>query len=488
MAILINNGVQNILGTPGAISGVFSDRPAAPNLAEGTLYFSTDTTTIYQVDNGVWIVYSGGGGGGGVNSVIGIKPISSSGGTDPEISITQAGVASDGYLSEGDWNIFNSKLNAVTASLPLSSTGGTDPDISISQAGIVSDGYLNSIDWNTFNDKIGGGGASTRVAFFTAGKVITGSPQFIWDFANNRLGVGGLPLGYKLSVIDANYYARFGTTVGSDNYSITFGKSTGSYISFQGTGTEVRKLLIGDGATGFANITSYSNNIIQFSYSQAGGIVQLPPILTLFSGNFFYSAGTNNHTQIYLQPSIQTSGGTNLLRGVYYAPIKTTDTGTTQIAWENTEGAIVFGNLASALKPITFVDETGKLGNSFLINDTANVRLYSIFSGNEIGIDINVNTNRYYFGNFNADWYLRIVDGSELYLNGIKCGFKGNAGQSIIGDVGNYDNLTTFGVDDNNVYLIASSNLEDVDTGNASGKGIRVFINGEQFTIPLNKI
>ena len=63
MAITINNGIANIDGTPGAISGVFSNRPAALNVAEGTLYFATDTAAIYQAVAGSWINYAGGGGG-----------------------------------------------------------------------------------------------------------------------------------------------------------------------------------------------------------------------------------------------------------------------------------------------------------------------------------------------------------------------------------------------------------------------------------------
>lgn len=44
-------------------------------------------------------------------------------------------------------------VTAVTASTPLSSTGGNAPDISISQAGASTDGYLSSSDWNTFDGK-----------------------------------------------------------------------------------------------------------------------------------------------------------------------------------------------------------------------------------------------------------------------------------------------------------------------------------------------
>jgi hypothetical protein len=41
----------------------------------------------------------------------------------------------------------------VTATAPISSSGGTTPDISISQADGSTDGYLSSTDWNTFDGK-----------------------------------------------------------------------------------------------------------------------------------------------------------------------------------------------------------------------------------------------------------------------------------------------------------------------------------------------
>ena len=41
----------------------------------------------------------------------------------------------------------------VTATAPMSSTGGTTPDISITQADSTTDGYLSQTDWNTFDGK-----------------------------------------------------------------------------------------------------------------------------------------------------------------------------------------------------------------------------------------------------------------------------------------------------------------------------------------------
>jgi hypothetical protein len=53
-------------------------------------------------------------GGGGVTSVTGTAPISSSGGANPDISITQADASTDGYLTSTDWNTFDGKFDVPT--------------------------------------------------------------------------------------------------------------------------------------------------------------------------------------------------------------------------------------------------------------------------------------------------------------------------------------------------------------------------------------
>lgn len=54
-------------------------------------------------------------------------------------------------------------VTAVTASAPLSSSGGTTPNITISQASGSTDGYLSSTDWNTFNGKQAAGNYITAL-------------------------------------------------------------------------------------------------------------------------------------------------------------------------------------------------------------------------------------------------------------------------------------------------------------------------------------
>lgn len=77
-------------------------------------------------------------------------PLQSTGGSNPVISITQAGSTQNGYLSSADWNTFNSKSPALSFTSPLGVAANT---VSISQASGSQNGYLSSTDWNTFNSK-----------------------------------------------------------------------------------------------------------------------------------------------------------------------------------------------------------------------------------------------------------------------------------------------------------------------------------------------
>ena len=71
-------------------------------------------------------------------------------GSGTSIQVSQASSTTSGYLSSADWTTFNSKQGALTFTSPLVNTSGT---ITINQSGAASDGYLSSTDWTTFNSK-----------------------------------------------------------------------------------------------------------------------------------------------------------------------------------------------------------------------------------------------------------------------------------------------------------------------------------------------
>jgi hypothetical protein len=69
-------------------------------------------------------------------------------------------------------------VTAVTASAPLASSGGSTPNLTITQASGSSDGYLSSANWTTFNNKANSG-ANSDITSMTG---ITGgisSPDYI---------------------------------------------------------------------------------------------------------------------------------------------------------------------------------------------------------------------------------------------------------------------------------------------------------------------
>lgn len=56
-----------------------------------------------------------------------------------------------------------------------------------------------------------------------------------------------------------------------------------------------------------------------------------------------FSAGSSTYNTVGIFPTINTTGGSNTIRGVYYNPTLTSITGTTHIAWENATGNVLFG-------------------------------------------------------------------------------------------------------------------------------------------------
>ena len=118
----------------GSLSGNASTATSLSGGAAGSLPYQTATNTtgflaastdgyILSLASGVptWIPNTVG----TVTAVTASAPLASSGGSTPNITITQAGTASNGFLSSTDWNIFNGKANSGANSDITSMTGLT---------------------------------------------------------------------------------------------------------------------------------------------------------------------------------------------------------------------------------------------------------------------------------------------------------------------------------------------------------------------------
>jgi hypothetical protein len=94
-----------------------------------TLFFLSGDTNIYNTT------------GGGVASVTATGPLASSGGANPNLTISQASGSTDGYLSLFDFTTFSNKVSSVGVGSPLSTTGGTTPTITLDNSGVTPNTY-----------------------------------------------------------------------------------------------------------------------------------------------------------------------------------------------------------------------------------------------------------------------------------------------------------------------------------------------------------
>jgi hypothetical protein len=96
--------------------------------------------------------------GGTVTGVTATSPITSSGGTTPDIALAAATAFAPGYLLSSDWNTFNNKQQAITfaavGSVPNANGGTLSAGVlTLQPANASFPGVLKAADWTTFNNK-----------------------------------------------------------------------------------------------------------------------------------------------------------------------------------------------------------------------------------------------------------------------------------------------------------------------------------------------
>lgn len=147
-------------------------------------------------------------------------------------------------------------VTAVTASAPLASSGGTTPNLTITQAATAANGYLSSTDWNTFNSKM----ANPSILVTQTVYVAVGGNDTIGD---GSIGNPYLTVSKALSVI---------TTAASDNRFMI--KLMGGKIV--DTTTPLLKpwvYIVGDNEDGtYWKVTAVGNSIgLDSSFATVGG-------------------------------------------------------------------------------------------------------------------------------------------------------------------------------------------------------------------------
>ena len=118
-------------------------------------------------------------------------------------------------------------LTAVTATSPLSSSGGTTPNITIAQATTSANGYLSSTDWTTFNSKQG---TITLTTTGTSGAAtFTSNTLNIPDYGSALSGYLPLTGGTLTGALNGTT-ASFSSTVTAVGYSKFWNGTTGLLV------------------------------------------------------------------------------------------------------------------------------------------------------------------------------------------------------------------------------------------------------------------
>jgi hypothetical protein len=131
-------------------------------------------------------------------------------------------------------------VTSVTASAPLSSSGSTNPNITITQVSSTVDGYLSFSDYNVFSGKISGSGTAGYITRYTGSGSTIGNSGLYDD-------------GTTVSLISralSGSSASFGSSVTATSFVKTSGTSS-QYLMADGSVSTLTNPVTGTGTTNY---------------------------------------------------------------------------------------------------------------------------------------------------------------------------------------------------------------------------------------------
>lgn len=211
-------------------------------------------------------------------------------------------------------------VTAVTATAPITSSGGTTPDIAMPQAGPTSDGWLSAADWNTFNTA-GGGAGDPDIVLLMAGSGTAGSTSFpdtsyiqatLTPFGNTQVVASPSEYGFGSASFDgngdyitapANAAYAFGTgdfTVEGWIYLNSYGG--GGYSNLAGTIVDTQNA--GGDPFAYIVLTTTTGNLIVW---RGGNVLTSTGTIPLNTWTFFTVVRASGTLTIYLNGAFDSS-------------------------------------------------------------------------------------------------------------------------------------------------------------------------------------
>jgi hypothetical protein len=238
-----------------------------------------------------------------------------------------------------------SGVTSVTASAPLASSGGTTPNLSISQASALSNGYLSSTDWSTFNSKQPAGSyantslsnliapTAVNVALLgTLGTVTDPSYSFTGDPNTGIYSSGADTLGLVTGGTDRITVTSSGN-VGINN------TSPNARLQVDQSGTQIGLAVFSTSSNNTAELFNQGTTNYTLALNSAANSAQTGASI----GGYFARGTLTTRSQTLSQDSllsISASGHTgSAVAGISAAVVLATDENTTSTAYG---GQIVF--------------------------------------------------------------------------------------------------------------------------------------------------
>lgn len=316
---------------------------------------------------------------------------------------------SAGTVTSVGLTVGSAGTDVTVSGSPITSAGSFTLDIPTASA--TNRGVLSTTDWSTFNNKqatglswlLASGGTLTGTNTITSNarnqlnftgtwtSTVTGDYYVNWDGSITALSGGSNTLNYMTLtptiiatnnsqvlnglVIDPNY--SIGAFTGTQRNHLQLGNSTVGTTFQQSPDNASRGLNIESKNTWQSYAFRFSTGSQNTSSGNLNGM-----LLTGTFGNI--SSGTGAYAQLNINYTLNQSGGTGILRGIYYNPAITAVINHTAI--QTTSGRLAFNMTGNPSAQVQFRAVAASTASHILIEDSAQVQKVLILDNGDIRI------------------------------------------------------------------------------------------------------